>query len=81
MAVTTDPHEVFCGGGDSGSVVFDDQGHMVGLLFSEQGKTISTSYVIPAEDLFRNIKKVLKLKEVGVQSLKPGSEGKPPAPC
>ncbi|EEU38387.1 uncharacterized protein NECHADRAFT_77089 [Fusarium vanettenii 77-13-4] len=48
----------FCGPGDSGSVVCDARGQVIGLLFGGQvpGRTTGYGLVMPIEDVFEDIK-------------------------
>ncbi|KAF5624764.1 hypothetical protein F25303_11479 [Fusarium sp. NRRL 25303] len=70
------PHERgFCAPGDSGSVVFDEEGGIVGLMIGGHKNNNSDNhgygYVTPIEYVFKDIKDLLKGRVVDIRIAKP----------
>ncbi|CCT75285.1 uncharacterized protein FFB20_07151 [Fusarium fujikuroi] len=70
------PHEHgFCAPGDSGSVVFDEEGGIVGLMIGGHKNNNSDNhgygYVTPIEYVFKDIKDLLKGHVVDIRIAKP----------
>ncbi|KAF5707144.1 hypothetical protein FGLOB1_7095 [Fusarium globosum] len=70
------PHERgFCAPGDSGSVVFDEEGGIVGLMIGGHKNNNSDNhgygYVTPIEYVFKDIKDLLKGHVVDIRIAKP----------
>lgn len=68
----------FSATGDSGSRVWDFQGHVCGLLYSGQGYNCAT-YVTPIEFVLEDIQKQCNAKEVKLV-VRPEESGEPPEP-
>ncbi|KAI9759291.1 MAG: hypothetical protein M4579_002420 [Chaenotheca gracillima] len=63
LAVIGAHQQPFSGHGDSGSIVFDRLGHMVGLLYSSNPILLRTNFM-SVDDLFEDLKRVPGISDV-----------------